>query len=297
VDTDSPIDGDLVCMKCGYNLRKRRPSESCPECNHPIAPSIRWNQISNVITSYRAFTAGAWLLIISMCMGSVDLVTGIIVYAIGREDLPKIEIAVAVATAGEAAHFAAAATLLGGGIFISRSLGRRVLSGITGGAVRAAFIASAIVLLLYYAASFLAWANLEAGILSFERILMIVHYLSMAFAWIYPITMVLLFGATIFAMVSLCRQMKLKAHERGAWLIFGGILLLLPVNTVLWQLTLREVIATSSMIHRWLMMPLGYAVQGSSLIIAAYLFTLWQAVGTTLKAGKLRQSAAAPAAS
>ncbi len=36
----APIRGDLLCAKCGYNLRGLQTDGTCPECGNPIAPSL-----------------------------------------------------------------------------------------------------------------------------------------------------------------------------------------------------------------------------------------------------------------
>lgn len=39
-DLDLPLDEDLPCHACGYNLRTRRPSQACPECGASVSAAI-----------------------------------------------------------------------------------------------------------------------------------------------------------------------------------------------------------------------------------------------------------------
>jgi len=40
LDSSGTIDTDVVCRRCGYNLRGLRPSGRCPECGTPIGLSV-----------------------------------------------------------------------------------------------------------------------------------------------------------------------------------------------------------------------------------------------------------------
>ncbi len=39
MNLDTPIQTDLLCVKCGYNLRGLQPSSKCPECNADVQDS------------------------------------------------------------------------------------------------------------------------------------------------------------------------------------------------------------------------------------------------------------------
>ncbi len=41
---DQPLDNDLPCHACGYNLRTRRPSQACPECGAAVSAAIAVSQ-------------------------------------------------------------------------------------------------------------------------------------------------------------------------------------------------------------------------------------------------------------
>jgi hypothetical protein len=44
-DAPLPIDRDLLCLRCGYNLRTRFPADRCPECNLPVLDSLNAEEI------------------------------------------------------------------------------------------------------------------------------------------------------------------------------------------------------------------------------------------------------------
>jgi hypothetical protein len=61
--SDLPLIEDIPCITCGYNLRSKRPSEKCPECGAPVAPSIEVARIECLPRPRRAANA-AWILAI-----------------------------------------------------------------------------------------------------------------------------------------------------------------------------------------------------------------------------------------
>jgi hypothetical protein len=65
-DSDAPLDQDIFCAQCAYNLRTKRPSELCPECAHPVTPSIELHRTGTLRHPRRAFLAAlllaAWTL-------------------------------------------------------------------------------------------------------------------------------------------------------------------------------------------------------------------------------------------
>ena len=40
VDTDDRVISDLLCVKCGWNLRSYLVSDPCPTCGHPVSDSV-----------------------------------------------------------------------------------------------------------------------------------------------------------------------------------------------------------------------------------------------------------------
>src|SRR5271170_2025196 len=55
--SDAPLTEDILCMRCGYNLRTRRPSEICPECALPVAPSIQYHADGSNIVPHPTLAA------------------------------------------------------------------------------------------------------------------------------------------------------------------------------------------------------------------------------------------------
>ncbi|WP_432798719.1 hypothetical protein [Poriferisphaera sp. WC338] len=47
-----PIDRDILCANCEYNLRTQLPIHDCPECGHPIAESVKNRQLAYAPLDY-----------------------------------------------------------------------------------------------------------------------------------------------------------------------------------------------------------------------------------------------------
>src|SRR6516164_2948601 len=57
----APMDYDLACFACGYNLRTRRRTELCPECGSKVAGSVAI-AYQKMRGDLRRVNRGAWLL-------------------------------------------------------------------------------------------------------------------------------------------------------------------------------------------------------------------------------------------
>ncbi|MDX2146565.1 MAG: hypothetical protein SFZ23_03500 [Planctomycetota bacterium] len=66
-EADSPITTDRYCVACAYNLRGLRPSQACPECQTPIAQSLRGILLRFASVDYvRTVHRGALILVIGI---------------------------------------------------------------------------------------------------------------------------------------------------------------------------------------------------------------------------------------
>ena len=64
---NTPIEHDLPCIQCGYNLRTQLMGGSCPECGTPVSRSVRTDQLHQSDIS--------WLT--SLRIGAMVMFTGV----------------------------------------------------------------------------------------------------------------------------------------------------------------------------------------------------------------------------
>lgn len=62
-DVAGAIDSDLICRRCGYNLRGLKPEGICPECAAPISDSLRDDRLADADS--------AWLSLVARGLGLV----------------------------------------------------------------------------------------------------------------------------------------------------------------------------------------------------------------------------------
>ncbi len=60
------IDADLLCARCGYNLRTLPPESVCPECAHPVRESRRPRRLQHADVKWlRTVRWGVWLAMVA----------------------------------------------------------------------------------------------------------------------------------------------------------------------------------------------------------------------------------------
>ena len=90
--TEAPLDADVLCWKCRYNLRTRLPSQRCPECDTSIAESIDRGREWGALLSRPSWGANALLLLsISEAVDVIVSATGVMAPELFR--LPAVYIA------------------------------------------------------------------------------------------------------------------------------------------------------------------------------------------------------------
>jgi hypothetical protein len=61
---DREVDGDVLCIQCGYNLRGLTSDRNCPECGTPVARSLRGNLLRHSSVDYlRKLHVGVFLIL------------------------------------------------------------------------------------------------------------------------------------------------------------------------------------------------------------------------------------------
>ena len=69
-ESSTPIDRDLACARCGYNLRTLNPADACPECGLPLAESIAPAPREWVRRQY----LGVWIQCLSYLLAAVAII-------------------------------------------------------------------------------------------------------------------------------------------------------------------------------------------------------------------------------
>lgn len=75
LDAAGRVAGDLPCDQCGYNLRTLLPDGRCPECGHPVAETLRPDELRYASPQYvRALVSGTTVLAAATTVPLVALV-------------------------------------------------------------------------------------------------------------------------------------------------------------------------------------------------------------------------------
>ena len=83
LDDAGRVAGDLPCDQCGYNLRTLLPDGRCPECGHPVAETLRPDELRYASPQYvRALASGTTVLAAATTVLLVALVPYVVVFSI-----------------------------------------------------------------------------------------------------------------------------------------------------------------------------------------------------------------------
>jgi hypothetical protein len=86
-NSPSAINHDLLCMRCGYNLRFLMPSDACTECGRPVCDSIAFeaSQPSLAAGSGRLAAGAAFMLALALINGVIHLGSNLTYDLLGRQ--------------------------------------------------------------------------------------------------------------------------------------------------------------------------------------------------------------------
>ncbi len=74
LNSDTPLAENVPCLRCGYNLRTKRASEVCPECEAGVGPSIQYHaEGANVVPQPKLAALGFTLLAVSFALGAGEI--------------------------------------------------------------------------------------------------------------------------------------------------------------------------------------------------------------------------------
>jgi hypothetical protein len=85
IPTAPPLDSEIHCIFCGYNLRGLDPAGRCPECGRPIAASHRGDRLAHADPAWlRKLRFGAslklWNIVLTILLG---MIAGIVIVVMG----------------------------------------------------------------------------------------------------------------------------------------------------------------------------------------------------------------------
>ncbi|QDU35317.1 hypothetical protein KS4_33980 [Poriferisphaera corsica] len=89
--SNSPIDKDLLCINCDYNLRTLTPNNNCPECGHPALKTLQQPRLCDAPTHYLKRLRSVLTTIIIVSIASYSLnVLAISLYLSGTVNYPLL---------------------------------------------------------------------------------------------------------------------------------------------------------------------------------------------------------------
>lgn len=78
--SDTPLDFDLACVRCGYNLRGTMPTGNCPECGEYVATTLRPDLLHQADTDWLGLLhKGSHWIVVAIIMNLAMIPIGIVI--------------------------------------------------------------------------------------------------------------------------------------------------------------------------------------------------------------------------
>lgn len=88
------VETDIVCRRCGYNLRGLAETGSCPECDSPVRRSLEGDLLRNGDPAWVSTLANGATLVV---VGTVPLIVGMVLLGLWRTPRPWVVVGLALA--------------------------------------------------------------------------------------------------------------------------------------------------------------------------------------------------------